>query len=349
MSTLATAISDVRKRIKQAGKRGLNEQNTKASLIEPVLRALGWDTEDFDEVAREFKTKARDKPVDYGLLLMRTPRLFVEAKALGQNLDDKKWANQIMGYAAVAGVEWIVLTDGNEYRIYNAHALVHVEEKLFRRIVVDSEDPLVQPTLELLARDLMEENRLQVYWRAEFVDRQVRGALEKVFTGDGDLLIVNYVASHTKDLSPDEIRESLRRCRATFDFPVPSEPPVLKPKWKQPKGRPTHQAGDVSLAQILEAGILAAPVKLERTYKGQHLTATIEKDGQVRFEKKRYASPSMAAGMARASIIGTNPKGQPPATNGWTFWRLRNAEGKSTPLDSARQQFQTLRRSQAAG
>ena len=36
-----------------------------------------------------------------------------------------------MGYAIVAGVEWVVLTDGNEYRIYNTHAPVPVAEKLF--------------------------------------------------------------------------------------------------------------------------------------------------------------------------------------------------------------------------
>ena len=37
-----------------------------------------------------------------------------------------------MGYASVAGVEWVVLTDGNEYRIYNSHATVPVEEKLLK-------------------------------------------------------------------------------------------------------------------------------------------------------------------------------------------------------------------------
>ena len=64
--------------------------------------------------------------MDYALLLLRTPRLFVEAKALGQNLDDRRWAHQIMGYATVAGVEWVVITDGDEYRIYNALAHVRI-------------------------------------------------------------------------------------------------------------------------------------------------------------------------------------------------------------------------------
>ena len=97
--------------------RASGEQDTKATLIVPVLRALGWDTEDLEDVKLEYKRKSTDNPVDYPLVLLREPRLFIEAKALGAHLDDHKWANQILAYATVAGVEWVALTDGNEYRV----------------------------------------------------------------------------------------------------------------------------------------------------------------------------------------------------------------------------------------
>ena len=74
---------------------------------------------------------------------MRTPRLFVEAKGLGENIEDPRWANQIISYAAVAGVEWVALTDGAEWHIYNAHAPVPVEQKLFRTVRLDSDGPEV--------------------------------------------------------------------------------------------------------------------------------------------------------------------------------------------------------------
>jgi hypothetical protein len=134
MSDLDEVLAQVRNRLTRYRDQSLNEQNTKSSLIDPVLRALGWDTEDFEEVHREYKPKPTDNPVDYALFILRTPRLFLEAKALGGNLNDRRWANQIMGYAAVSGVEWVVLTDGNEYRLYNAHAPVPIEEKLFRSV-----------------------------------------------------------------------------------------------------------------------------------------------------------------------------------------------------------------------
>jgi hypothetical protein len=177
MRALSQTLQDVRARIgRSRGSRKLGEQNTKATLIEPVLRALGWDVEDIEAVHREFKVKPRDKPVDYALLVLRTPRLIVEAKALGEDLCDRRWASQIMGYASVAGAEGVVLTNGDEWRIYNGHAAVSVDEKLFRAVKASDESPHVIETLELLAQDRMEENRIEVLWRAHFVDRQVRAA-----------------------------------------------------------------------------------------------------------------------------------------------------------------------------
>jgi hypothetical protein len=126
---LQTALREIAERASGLRARHIGEQNTKAALIEPVLRALGWNIEDLDEVHREYRRRPQDRPVDYALLLLRDPALFIEAKALGENLADRRWASQVISYAAVAGVGWVVLSDGDEYRIYNAHAPVPVDEK----------------------------------------------------------------------------------------------------------------------------------------------------------------------------------------------------------------------------
>jgi predicted type IV restriction endonuclease len=39
-------------------------------------------------------------------------RIFVEAKRLGERLDDRKLIAQVLNYAVIAGVQWCVLTDG---------------------------------------------------------------------------------------------------------------------------------------------------------------------------------------------------------------------------------------------
>lgn len=80
-SALPSALATLRKRITLAGKKGLNEQDMEATLIEPMLRALDWDTENVDEVQLEDLVKRQHMPAGYGLLADREQRPLVEAKA----------------------------------------------------------------------------------------------------------------------------------------------------------------------------------------------------------------------------------------------------------------------------
>ncbi len=54
----AARIDDFRSHHTQLG-----EENTKAALIEPVLKALGWDTSNPDEVHHEYRRLSNDNPV----------------------------------------------------------------------------------------------------------------------------------------------------------------------------------------------------------------------------------------------------------------------------------------------
>jgi hypothetical protein len=203
----------------------VGESNTKAGLIEPIIAALGWDVLDPDEVHREYRRRSADNPVDYALLLSRTPRLFIEAKGLGENINDPKWANQTISYAAVAGVEWVALTDGAEWQVYNAHAPVPVEQKLFRAVRVAEDLDAAFELLALLSKDNMRDNRIQELWRGFFVDRQVNAALAELFTtGEPARDLVALVAKRVPGLSRVDVRASLVRARVAFDFPTPSLP-----------------------------------------------------------------------------------------------------------------------------
>src|ERR1035437_844224 len=84
---LEQTLVSVRDRIAKFRGEAIGEENTKHALIEPVLRALGWDVEDLDEVRCEYKLKQADNPVDYAFFVHGNLRLFVEAKSLGENLD----------------------------------------------------------------------------------------------------------------------------------------------------------------------------------------------------------------------------------------------------------------------
>jgi len=353
MSELSQALNKVRKRITRHQGKNVNEQNTKTSLIDPILRALGWDVGDLDQVQQEYKRRKRDKPVDYALFLFREPRLFVEAKALGQNLSDRKWANQIMGYATVAGVEWVVITNGDEYRIYNALAPVPIEEKLFRKVCLSNNDSPTEETLSLLSKEQMSEKIIEILWKAHFVDRQIRNTLNNLFSSEPDDSLVRLVTKRVKELNRKDVIASLRRVQVQFDFPVMPEPISLgtktgrsasaKKAWatrrqrssaKDKAAKSGKKRVGVSLKDLIAAGLLKPPLKLTTSYKGHDLEAELRHDGTILFQGKNYKTCSMAGDFARGTITGHRM-----STNGWVFWQYRDEEGELVPLDAARQVF----------
>jgi predicted type IV restriction endonuclease len=356
--TLTGATDTIRKRIQQIRDRKeiIGEQNTKAALIDPLLAALGWDLQEIEEVRREYRRKPQDNPVDYALFLNRTECLFIEAKSLEKDLNDRKWTSQNLSYATVVGVRWCVLTNGDEYRIYNAHAPVDVEEKLFRSVRVSdcAETRHLVDTLHLLSKEQMRGRLLDELWKGHFIDRNVKHALDDLIANeDGGL--VRTICKKTKGvLTHSEVRASLKRAKISVDFPAP--PAAIVSESSQNRDEPTargsrHEAGkkawetmvamsDASLRHLIEAGFVRAPLAVERDYKGVHLMAAIQADGSVVVEGKTYDSLSAAAGMARTSVTGAPPKRPYPPTNGWQFWCYRDSDtGELRTIDFLRQKY----------
>jgi predicted type IV restriction endonuclease len=339
---LQETIREVVAKIRRFQDRNLGEQNTKASLIEPILEALGWDTRDPDEVHREFKPTTQDKPVDYSLTLLRKPRLLVEAKGLGEALSDRKWIGQILGYAAVAGVEWCVLTDGNEYRFYNATEALDADEKLFYHVKLSEDDEAkAAGDLSLISRSNMEENILEVLWSAHYVDRRVKHALQEMFEAR-ERGIIRLICRKEPKLTPKEVLESLRRLdvRVESVTPLPgsARPAKASPPSPRRKMRRRREGGkvryDVRLADIIAASMLAAPLKLFRRYRGKVMEATVQPDGTVEFDQTRYRSCSTAAEVARSTVTGRKMH-----TNGGVFWQFLTPEGKTLTLADVRKAF----------
>ncbi len=95
-----------------------NEEMTKKDFILPLFRALGWDTEDSNEVTAE--EKISKKRVDYGFRINGIPKFFLEAKSLKEDLDNSKFVEQAINYAWHKGCTWAVLTDFESVKIFNA-------------------------------------------------------------------------------------------------------------------------------------------------------------------------------------------------------------------------------------
>ena len=357
--------------------RRIGEQNTKAMLIEPVLEALGWDIRDWDEVHREYHSKSVDNPVDYALKIMRTPRLFLEAKGLGQDLSDRKWVAQLLGYAAMAGVEWCVLTDGDEWRFYNSTAAVDAEEKLFRRVrLSDGNHNEAVETLSLLARDNIEGNLLEPLWAIHFVDRQVKQALRDMLESR-DKGLVRLIRSKVPKLQPKQITDSLGRLDVRIDSPAVR--PAVAARPSSPKsGRETPVIDIEALRRRQSAGESLAALAREVGLSWQRLhgmlnPGTSPKPGTGRAVAladligagllkaqahlfRKYKGQMLEATLlsdGRIQFQGAAYKspsaageaakaavtGKKTNTDGWSFWQIEGDGGKPKTLGQIRDAF----------
>ncbi len=178
---LAHAIEKVlanAEQLKNAG--SANEANTRALVIEPVLAALGWDPADLSQVDREYCVYDGTF-LDYALRIDGTPRLFLEAKATGKSLDDKKFVSQTINYANNEGVVWCVLTNGLSYRVYKTNEPVPMEKKLlFATELADATEGRISEVIQALqrvSRSSVDAGKLDE-WERVFTDIRVRAALQ---------------------------------------------------------------------------------------------------------------------------------------------------------------------------
>ena len=98
MSLLRDAIKEASRLVDAHGKHIASfEVRTRYALIDPILKALGWNLNDPSQVQIKYETRTdQSKPprVDYALLSTGKPVIHVEARRLPQDYVDKHKANR---------------------------------------------------------------------------------------------------------------------------------------------------------------------------------------------------------------------------------------------------------------
>ena len=103
-----------------------SEAQTRSSLIDPLLRALGWDTADPALVRSEHFVSGR--LADLALLDAHGDVfVFLEAKNLGENLADHR--SQVVAYASELGIRFPALTNGNDWEVFDNSQLAPIEQR----------------------------------------------------------------------------------------------------------------------------------------------------------------------------------------------------------------------------
>ena len=217
MSNIYSCIEDLRRKLERHRKEGLRETPTRTIFIDPLLKCLGWDVTDPDEVHLEYPT-IDNKSVDYAPKLNRKPVLFIEAKGLSDQLNDVKAITQVVGYAANAGVEWCILTNGINYKVYKSTEKVEAPDKLLYEVSIDPKDSGGRPLQEVVdllnrfSKEAMANEVLDEIGEEVFTTGKIRKALDILFLNPPPNLIkiIRSVINDEK-IKPKQIEEALKR------------------------------------------------------------------------------------------------------------------------------------------
>ncbi|MCI6649325.1 MAG: type I restriction endonuclease [Lachnospiraceae bacterium] len=112
-----TELAEKAARLKQA--EGVTEEATKMTLIIPMLRALGYDPENYNEVRPEYTASygiKKGEKVDYAILDNDVPIILIECKPCTEQLD--KHIDQLYSYFGATDAKFGILTNGIEYWFY---------------------------------------------------------------------------------------------------------------------------------------------------------------------------------------------------------------------------------------
>ncbi len=125
---LVEAIAKIHRNIEQHGESlASNKIRTRQVLIDPLLMALGWDVTDPSLVTLEYETGRGS--ADYALISGSEPVVLIEAERLGNQLTAIE-AMSILHYSKSQGIRYLVVTDGDRWKMYEVSFDSTLDDKL---------------------------------------------------------------------------------------------------------------------------------------------------------------------------------------------------------------------------
>lgn len=151
---------------REARERGANESDTVMYLVKFFEDVLGYDSLK-GEISKELAIK--DRYCDIALKVDGAVRVLVEAKAAALKSLADKHIEQAENYASRAGVSWVLLTNGLDWRLYHltfaeAEGIAH--DLAFEATLPDpgGDAEAFWSNLSLLSRDTVRRDELEAFW-----------------------------------------------------------------------------------------------------------------------------------------------------------------------------------------
>lgn len=95
-----------------------NEMAVRSQIVEPIIKGLGWNTENPEEVQPNVSTE--EGIPDYSLLKSNKKVLFIESKKLSIDIEQRKVIRQLAKYCFSEGMKYGVLTNGAIWILFRA-------------------------------------------------------------------------------------------------------------------------------------------------------------------------------------------------------------------------------------
>jgi hypothetical protein len=116
----------------------------------------------------------------------------------------------------------------------------------------------------------MQERLLDELWKVHFIDGNVSRSIEALLANE-DAGLIRLVCKKAKGVTPSEVRASLKRAKIRIDFPVPAvtsgRRPLSAVGEKRQRARQPMMMGGVTVGNLVDAGLIRAPFRIEREYK----------------------------------------------------------------------------------
>ena len=213
LDDLYQAIEKLRERMDEHGDRlRQSEALTRNALVDPLLRTLGWDTEDPALVMPEYRMD-NNLIADYALLSNGKTAIVVEAKSLDTPVDDTRpdgIVDKGIRYCMRDGIEYYVTTDGRKWNIYETHRRAPIADK--RIVSFDTMNSLADVCLDALA-----------LWRRSVQSGVVRKAQAPLLGPEHEPLVARYQPENKPEppvyIEPSSIPFSQRATAAISSIP----------------------------------------------------------------------------------------------------------------------------------
>lgn len=123
----------------------INESDTVTIITDMLSDIFGYDK--YTEITSEYAIKKTY--CDLAILVDGKANLLIECKAIGLTLKDD-FIRQALSYAADAGIDWVVLTNGIDWKIFKVLFSKPIEKELVYTFDITGLNPKKESDLEML-------------------------------------------------------------------------------------------------------------------------------------------------------------------------------------------------------